>query len=180
MMHVKKLFLLICCITPLCIAGCKPVVTITSPSSGDTFTLGQKITFKGEATDFLHPNLSDDAFIWVSSKNGEFGKGASIATADLSEGEHTITLFVRDPSNQLGQNSVKITITKGSTTYTTTTIPSAKKAKSDFNGDGTSDLVWHNAVTGESTVWLMNNGECASYKSLPKASDTNWIIARFK
>ena len=32
----------------------------------------------------------------------------------------------------------------------------------DLNGDGKTDLVWQNTVTGESSVWLMNGGALTS------------------
>jgi len=48
----------------------------------------------------------------------------------------------------------------------------------DFNGDGKSDLLWHNIASGANTVWLMNGlavgaGSGAS-QGLP---DVNWRIA---
>jgi Ca2+-binding RTX toxin-like protein len=43
----------------------------------------------------------------------------------------------------------------------------------DFDGDGRSDLVWHNAATGENAVWY--GGEAGS-GSLTQVTDTNWKI----
>ena len=122
MKYFKKISFLICCVLPLCFAGCKPVVTINAPANGDTFAVGETIAFAGEATDTLHPNLDGEAYVWTSDKDGEIGTGASFRTADLSEGEHVITLTVKDPNGLLGQSSVSITIGNGNVPTTTTTI----------------------------------------------------------
>ncbi len=45
----------------------------------------------------------------------------------------------------------------------------------DLNGDGTSDLIWHNPVTGQSVAWLMNGTSASTTASLP--SDPSWKIA---
>jgi hypothetical protein len=34
--------------------------------------------------------------------------------------------------------------------------PRLDRVSNDFNGDGHADILWHNATTGESQVWLMN------------------------
>ena len=121
MYFIKKLFFLICCVLPLFLEGCKPVVTITAPANGDTFSVGETITFEGQAADPQHPNLADAAFVWISDKDGEVGTGPSFTSSDLSEGKHTITLTVTDPVGKSGQSSVTITV--GGVPATTTTIP---------------------------------------------------------
>ena len=97
------------------------MVTITAPANGDTFAIGETITFEGQAADPQHPNLADAAFVWISDKDGEVGTGPSFTSSDLSEGRHTITLTVTDPVGKSGQSSVTITI--GGVPATTTTIP---------------------------------------------------------
>jgi hypothetical protein len=120
MKSCKKMFLLMCCFLTLILAGCKPVVTIIEPVNGDKFAVGEKITFKGEATDPQHPNLADNAFVWTSDKDGEIGTGPSFESFDLSEGRHTITLTVTDPDGQVGQSSVTITVGNNNVTTSTT------------------------------------------------------------
>ena len=75
MKRFKKIFFLICCVLPLFLAGCKPIVTITAPANGDTFAVGETITFEGQDRDPQHPNLADTAFVWTSAKDGEIGTG---------------------------------------------------------------------------------------------------------
>jgi hypothetical protein len=40
-------------------------------------------------------------------------------------------------------------------------------AAADFLGTGHADLVWENAVTGEHSIWVLNNGVPANVISLP-------------
>ena len=159
MKYFKKISFLLCCVLSLCFSGCKPVVTINAPANGDTFEVGATITFEGEATDPQHPNLADDAFVWTSDKDGEIGTGASFTTADLSAGEHSITLTVTDPDGQSGQRSVTITVGNGN--VTTTTIAATGDRFQD-NGNGT--------VTDTRTtlIWLKNANPCG---------DKNWYEA---
>jgi sRNA-binding regulator protein Hfq len=48
----------------------------------------------------------------------------------------------------------------------------------DVDGNGTGDVVWHNSVTGQVTVWLMN-GLTITSVGFPGIPSTNWEIAGF-
>jgi hypothetical protein len=45
----------------------------------------------------------------------------------------------------------------------------------DFNGDGKSDLLWQNVLTGEGSIWLMTGTSVSSKVSLGTVS-TAWVI----
>src|SRR5213082_1516186 len=47
----------------------------------------------------------------------------------------------------------------------------------DFNGSGTSDILWRNSSTGQNVLWLMNGATVASAPALPTVANLNWIIA---
>jgi hypothetical protein len=49
--------------------------------------------------------------------------------------------------------------------------PWAIVGANDFDGDGKSDILWHNAVTGETQIWLMNGFTIASRVSVDAARD---------
>ncbi len=49
-------------------------------------------------------------------------------------------------------------------------------ATGDFNGDGQTDIVLRNRVTGQDIVWLMNGTEIASVVNLIPLQDPNWDI----
>ncbi|MBF2026304.1 MAG: tandem-95 repeat protein, partial [Oscillatoriales cyanobacterium C42_A2020_001] len=46
---------------------------------------------------------------------------------------------------------------------------------SDFNGDGTNDIVWRNASTGENMIWLMGSSMPISTITLPWVR-TDWVL----
>ncbi|BAC91568.1 gll3627 [Gloeobacter violaceus PCC 7421] len=48
---------------------------------------------------------------------------------------------------------------------------------SDFDGNGSSDIVWRNYTTGANTVWLLNGANFVSSVSLPSVSNLGWFIA---
>ena len=153
MKYFKKLFYLICCVLPLFLAGCTPIVTIIEPDNGDKFEAGEKIAFKGQATDLQHPNLADDAFVWTSDKDGEIGTGASFESSNLSEGEHTITLTVTDPDGQARQSSVSITIgNDGVPTTTTTTIETETTTTTTIAAETTTTSISSKTTTTTTSV----------------------------
>jgi VCBS repeat-containing protein len=45
----------------------------------------------------------------------------------------------------------------------------------DFNGDGKSDLLWHNTASNANVIWLLNGTTLKSTVSLPTLPDPNWL-----
>src|SRR5204863_5249028 len=45
------------------------------------------------------------------------------------------------------------------------------KARADFEGDGRSDILWHNSSTGDTAIWLMNGVTLTSSVLLPAVTD---------
>ena len=52
----------------------------------------------------------------------------------------------------------------------------AVTVKGDFNGDGSADILWRHAITGQLYLWLMNGTTIASQGSPATISDLNWEI----
>jgi hypothetical protein len=50
------------------------------------------------------------------------------------------------------------------------------KGLGDFNGDGMADILWHHAITGWTSIWLMNGETKSSYGSPARVTDLNWKI----
>jgi hypothetical protein len=46
----------------------------------------------------------------------------------------------------------------------------------DFNGDGKADILWHNTVSGQNQVWLMNGAAMQSSAFLTSLS-VAWALA---
>jgi cyclophilin family peptidyl-prolyl cis-trans isomerase len=59
--------------------------------------------------------------------------------------------------------------------YKTGAAPSARTAQNDFNGDGTSDMLWRNTATGVQAAWLGANN--ATAQGLVTLADQNWKVA---
>jgi hypothetical protein len=49
-------------------------------------------------------------------------------------------------------------------------------AAADFNGDGHTDVVYHNNATGESRIWIHNSVTSSQQVDLPVLGNTNWRI----
>ena len=47
----------------------------------------------------------------------------------------------------------------------------------DYDGDGKSDVLWRNAVTGDDYLWFMNGTSLASAAAVASVADLNWKIA---
>ena len=82
-----------------------PVASITSPSTGASFT--GPASFAGTCTDPEQGDVSSSAR-WRSSRDGDIGTGASFSRA-LSPGTHTITLTCTDTQGLTGVASINVT-----------------------------------------------------------------------
>ena len=52
-----------------------------------------------------------------------------------------------------------------------------KDIPQDFNGDGSSDVLWRNTVTGENWIYLMDGGSILASESINTIDDLNWSVA---
>ena len=94
----------------LCMAGCRPSVTIESPEEGASFDQEKEITFSGYANDFEDGELSGTSLIWTSDRDGQSGIGSTFAYAGLHSGQHTITLTATDADGEQDDDSVTIMV----------------------------------------------------------------------
>lgn len=51
-------------------------------------------------------------------------------------------------------------------------------AVADLDRDGTTDLLWRHAATGENLLWRMNGAAVVSVVDLPRVGDVGWEVAR--
>ena len=87
-----------------------PSVEILSPDDGATFSSGESITFDGSATDPEDGELTGDALVWDSDREGEIGTGQSLTRDDLSIEAHTITLTATNSVGLTAFASVEIEV----------------------------------------------------------------------
>ena len=97
-------------ITPPPVVPGGPTATITGPASGSTYTEGQRVEFRGMATDDEDGMLGDDALSWSSNRDGAIGTGSSLNYNGLSTGTHTITLIATDSDGLRGSATVSVTV----------------------------------------------------------------------
>lgn len=90
-------------------ANTAPVVTITAPGQGASFTVGDTINFTGTASDDIDGNISV-SLSWSSDIGGVLGTGAGVSTSSLAVGTHAITASVTDSGGLLGTDSITVTI----------------------------------------------------------------------
>jgi large repetitive protein len=86
-----------------------PVVTITAPAAGATFTTGVAITFTGSANDAEDGNRTA-SLVWTSSLQGQIGVGGSFTVSNLVAGSHTITARATDTAGLAGTSTRTITV----------------------------------------------------------------------
>ena len=86
-----------------------PVVTITAPLTGSTFTDGDPINFAGTASDTEDGDISA-SLSWDSNLDGNIGSGAGFSTSTLNVGIHTITASVTDLGGLPGNDVITVTI----------------------------------------------------------------------
>ena len=163
---MKKPILLFVLLLSFLVAGCDPTVRITSPQDGDSFEIGETITFSCSARDFEDGDLSGEAIVWTSSIDGKIGTGAEFATDSLSPGEHVITVTATDSAGGYTTHEITIMIGGDNATTTTTTTP-----------DNATTTTVPNTVTA--TYYVSPDGsdsnpgtEAEPWKTIQKAADT--------
>ncbi|MCC5806247.1 MAG: immunoglobulin domain-containing protein [Opitutales bacterium] len=86
-----------------------PVTTILSPTSGDTFTGGDPVTFSGSSLQEGDP-IDPAALVWVSDVDGALGTGTELVVNGLSVGEHVIALTGTNAEGLSSFDSIKIEV----------------------------------------------------------------------
>jgi hypothetical protein len=125
-----------------------PTVTITGPDSGATFFQGATATFAGTSVDTQDGTIS--GFIsWSSDRDGGLGTGASVSTAALSLGDHTITASSTDSGGLTTTASILVHVVQSPSISLSL---SGRKVK----GSITVDLTWSGASTATVDIFRNN------------------------
>ncbi|MCC6187956.1 MAG: hypothetical protein IT318_02900 [Anaerolineales bacterium] len=80
-----------------------PEAQMQLPNPGQVFFPTQQVTLLATAYDLEDGTLGDAAFAWSSDRDGGLGTGAGLSTAELSTGQHVITLLVTDSDGMTTQ-----------------------------------------------------------------------------
>ncbi len=86
-----------------------PVVTITAPTGGTSFTVGDSVTFKATAIDAEEGNISS-RLDWYSNFNGKIGSGGLFTTDSLSVGDHIVTAVAWDSDEAFDSKQVTLKV----------------------------------------------------------------------
>ena len=91
-----------------------PMVSVSSLVSGSVFTGKQGFLLDGWAYDIEDGFLSSTSFSWTSSIDGNLGSGNGLvmSAADLTTGNHIITLTVTDSNGATATATTDITISR--------------------------------------------------------------------
>jgi hypothetical protein len=87
-----------------------PVVNITSPIDGSRFDAGEPVTLGGTALDPEDGMLEGESVVWSSDKDGIVASGTTVTLANLSVGDHTVTLTATDSEFATGEDVISIGI----------------------------------------------------------------------
>ncbi|MEW5802182.1 MAG: putative Ig domain-containing protein [bacterium] len=88
-----------------------PVVTIMSPTNGDSFEYGMNITFSATVFDEEDGSLPSDSIVWTLSAGGQMiGTGETVYSDALPQGPQTITVTATDSAGNTVSADVNITI----------------------------------------------------------------------
>lgn len=77
-----------------------PNVTILSPTAGSTVYVAQPVSLAGTATDVEDGMLEGASLVRESDLDGGLGEGHTLTTAELSTGEHRISLTATDSGGE--------------------------------------------------------------------------------
>ncbi len=133
-----------------CGPACTPPAIGTQPQSA-TITAGSSRTLSVTAT-----GTTPFSYQWYVGASGNTSNPISGATSSsvTVTPPSTTSYWVRVTNSCGTANSSTATITVtggGPPTPSQTTV-----TRADFNGDGRSDIFWHNPSTGQTSTWLMN------------------------
>ncbi len=120
---------------PVAAANQPPVVTITSPSNGDVFALGDTIVFAGTAIDPEDGPLSGSSLAWIMPPGTFLGAGNSftLPAAALPQGPQIVRFFATDSRSLQAITQVSIWIGPNAPTNTPTITPTATSTPTRTN-----------------------------------------------
>ncbi|MDQ3034840.1 MAG: hypothetical protein M3Y87_20690 [Myxococcota bacterium] len=90
--------------------GAAPVADIFHPGEGEMRQAGRAVPMIGSAVDAEDGDLTGDAMIWTTDREGEIGRGRTFDWTPVTLGAQTITLSARDSDGRTGTDSVTLTI----------------------------------------------------------------------
>lgn len=138
---------------------------ITSQPQSTTVAAGTNVTLSVSASG------SSLSYTWYYGRSGDTNipiAGATGPTLTVSRSE-TTNYWVR-VFNACGS------VNSATATVTITAAANATYPRVDFNGDGRTDLLWRNTLTGDNHVWTMSGAAYGGTLYLRRVVDQEWKI----
>lgn len=166
--------------------GTPPTLSLTSPSNGDVFSVGEVVQFQGTVSDNeeIASNLS---ISWVSDIDGEISTQPANSNGDLalnlstlSAGQHNITVIATDTIGLTDSALLSVRINSLPTLPDVVLAPNPATSIDDLNASasGSSDPDGENVLY--SYTWMQNNQPTAYNGSfLPSSATTKgeqWTV----
>jgi Metallo-peptidase family M12/FG-GAP-like repeat/PKD-like domain len=111
-------------------------------------------------------NVGGITYLW-SISNGVINSGGSTNAITFTANTNPVVLTVR------ATNSNGCSVTDSASVAVT----AAATPTRDFNGDGSSDVLWRNSASGQIVAWFLNGSIFAGGASLGIVGDLSWKLA---
>jgi hypothetical protein len=100
----------------------------------------------------------------LNFNSGETSKTIQITLPDdrIAEPTETFLVTLSNPTGSLGAIPTTTVAIVDDDPFAQSVNESGVLARGDFNGDGKSDIVWRNAITGATFIWYMNGANVVS------------------
>ncbi len=162
------------------------VSTPPSPQSGSV-TINYRLSDPGsDVSSILVECSADGGVTWKTATAGAGGDGTTgLATSPAGVSHTYVWASGADVLSASNPNvMVRITPsdtavgTAGTTGVFTVLVDTRVAVMADFNGDGTSDVLWHNQSTGSVVLWLVNKtGGLLGAQTLGVVDPAAWQVA---
>ena len=122
-----------------------PTVTITSPGTGANFITHATIVITADAADSRRSVSYVEFYQGANLLGSDDSQPYSYTWSDVAQGNYALTAKVFDDQGAFTTSQpVNISVN----------LPA--QVDDDFNGDGCSDILWHNTSNNTNAIWLMN------------------------
>ncbi|KJU83670.1 cell wall/surface repeat-containing protein [Candidatus Magnetobacterium bavaricum] len=128
----------------------------TDKSVRATFVSGYQMTVNKSGSGKGTVTVSTGTLTWIGNTGtAVYNSGVPVTLTAIPEDGSTFDGWLGDCAGKDSTCSVPMLAARNITAMFTSTTAGNKLPNRDFNGDGKSDLLWRNAVTGDVYVWLM-------------------------
>ncbi|MBV6342050.1 InlB B-repeat-containing protein [Candidatus Magnetobacterium casense] len=142
-----------------------------------TFVTGYPMTVNKAGSGKGSVTVSIGNLTWIGNTGTAiYNSGVPVTLTATPETGSTFDGWLGDCSGKQSTCSVPMLAARNITAMFTSATGSGKLPNRDFNGDGNSDLMWRNAITGDVYVWLMIGTTIAGGNFVTKGVPEDWDV----